>query len=185
MTHMIAHLAEQDAVLCTRQRGREAADRIQDALEPGAGLVLDFTSVEAVTPSFLNELLLRLRALVTPDDAAILVVTGMNEDVAETVRLVLEHGRLMLAHLADGNIELLGGNRHLEETLDVAQKLGSFTAPELASELDVKLPNLHQRLNALLGAGALLRERDETAQHGKRFRYQAADPDALTELTSA
>jgi DNA-binding MarR family transcriptional regulator len=65
------------------------------------------------------------------------------------------------------------GTRQLQETFNAAARLETFTAPELADELNIKLPNLHARLNALLDAGALSREPDDTVERGKRFRYAA------------
>jgi predicted transcriptional regulator len=85
----------------------------------------------------------------------------------------------MLGVLEKGHIRLLGGKKHLQQTMAEAEKLGKFKAPELADALKVKLPNLHQRLKALREAGAIGREVDETAQRGRRHDYEVLDPNAL------
>jgi transcriptional regulator of heat shock response len=181
----LVNLSEYGEILSTRERGREVADHVQDVLRATTGLVLNFTGVEVATPSFLDEILIRIRSVLqSEDDGVAVVVTGTNEDVLETLNLVLRHQRLMLAQLAQNQLELLGGNQQLRETLAAAQKLGTFTATQLADDLRLKLPNLHQRLKALMDAGAVTRQADETAQHGKRYLFEAIDADEIEAITS-
>lgn len=168
-------LAEQGPVLSTRASGREAADHVQDAADKGPA-VISFAGVEIATPSFLDELVMRAAQLLHGSDALVLVIAELNSEVRESLELVVERRGLQLAVLDEGRIELLGGSRQLQETLVAAQKLGSFKAPELADELKLKLPNLHQRLAPLLESGALTREPDPTAVRGRRHAYRATSP---------
>lgn len=168
----IYKFAEFGAVLSTRERGREAADKAEAAIHDG-GLILSFAGVEIATPSFLDELFTRIAGLLRQNETLFVVVVGLADEVRESLDLVFEKRQLRMAVLGDKQIELLGGTEQLEETFKAAQKLGSFTAPDLADELKIKLPSLHQRLAALLEAGALTRAPDKTAKHGRRHVYNA------------
>ena len=168
-------LAEAGPVLSTRERGREAADRIQSDLTDH-GVVVSFADVEIATPSFLDEVVSRLAGLLHGNEKLTVVLTGLNEEVRHSLQLVLERRHLRLTVLGeDEKVHLLNSNPQLEETLAKAQELGTFTASELAKELKLKLPNLHQRLTMLLEAGALTREPDSAA--GRRgHSYSATKP---------
>lgn len=181
MAPEILNLAGHGLVLSTRQLGHDAADEIKAALERGS-VVISFAGVEVATPSFLDEVLTRLRGVLQSSERAIVLVSGMNEDIEESLALVLEHRKLMLGEIADDHLRLLGGRRQLIETLEKASQLGSFRATELAEELRIKLPSLHQRLKALMDAGVLAREEDD-AERGRRHRYSVPDPKELTATT--
>lgn len=85
---------------------------------------------------------------------------------------------MVLCTLASDQLELLGGPEHLRQTLAKAAEFGRpFAAPELAEQLELKLPNLNARLTALVEAGALRRERDQHASRGIKFRYCAPSAD--------
>lgn len=170
----LLNIGETGRVLSTRERGRRAADQVQDAFV-NASVVISFAGVEIATPSFLDEIVLRLAGLLRGNTERLVVIVGINEDVSESLELVLDKHRMALAKLKEDQIELLGGSAQLKSTLEAAQRLGSFSAPELAKELELKLPNLHHRLKDLLESGALAREPDETAARGKRDRYEAPD----------
>ena len=146
-------------------------------LEEG-GAVLNFKGVEVATSSFLDELLLRMKAVLSAHHATIVVVTGTNDDVGESLQLMLAKRGMLLTRLAAGQLELMGGKKQLNETLLAAQKMKTFKAADLAAELKIELPNLHQRLKALNEAGAIVREADETASRGRRYEFSA--PDAKT-----
>lgn len=173
-------LAEQGPVLATRELGRQVGQDLQDKLADANSLVLNFAGVDVASPPFLDEV---MRAAQVPlfgrDANRLLVAAGFNEDVRESLEWVLERHKLALAALDEGQIELLGGTRQLQETLREAQQLGDFTAPELAERLKVKLPNLHARLKSLTESGALARHEDETAERGRRHRYHAPSPEEL------
>ncbi len=181
MTMRVINLAEYGRVLSTRERGREAADALQDAL-PSGGVVLNFAGVEVASPSYLDEILTRLRGLLAEGASAIVVVVEANRDVSESLEMVLERRKMGLAVLKDDAIELLGGRRQLAETLAAASELGTFKATELADRLELKLPNLHQRLKALGEAGAVARTVDHTATSGLRYDYRAPDPKDLSAM---
>ena len=172
-------LVSKGHVLATRPVGREvgaeAAGRLADLPRPTAELLWRRRRI-AVVPVRGPQRAAR-RADVVQQHW--LLFTGMNEDVRESVELVLKHEKMVLGSLEDNHIDLLGGSEHLSDTLREAQKLGTFTAPELAKRLSVKLPALHQRLNQLAEAGLLTREDDPTATRGKRGKYTAPPADEL------
>ena len=102
----------------------------------------------------------------------------------ESLEPVLERLRMTLGSLDDGQIELLGGPRQLEETPHDDQELGTFTAPELAERLEMKLPALHQ----LLEAGVLtrtIRPRPEASAGSTPQRYQRTPTAPATAKTPA
>lgn len=175
------NLREYGHVLSTRERGRAVADRLHDTLLQ-SNVVIGFAGVEVATPSFLDELLTRLRGVLHSDQTAIVVVAGANDDVRESLELVLAHRNMALGALEQGHIRLLGGKKHLQETIEQAEKLGTFKTTELAEALKVKLPNLHQRLKALREAGVVGREPDETAQRGRRDTYTTFDQRELATI---
>jgi hypothetical protein len=170
----LLNMGENGAVLSTRERGRVAADQVQEALDRGS-IVINFKSVEVASPSFLDEIVRRLGGLLRGNEDRVVVVTGANEDVTDSLELVLEKHKMALATVKDDQLRLLGGSAQLKSTLAAAQKMGTFSAADLAKELEVKLPNLHQRLKGLMEAGAVAREADETASRGKKHRYGTAD----------
>lgn len=174
MTLQPLSLSDFGPVLSTRERGSEAAERLLRMLGEGT-VVVSFANVEVATPSYLDELLSRLRGALEAKPEAIVIVTEINPDISESLKLVLDNRNMVLAKLADSKIELIGGNRQLQETMAAASALGTFKATELADQLAVKLPNLHQRLKALTDAGALGRRIDETAERGVRYEFEAPD----------
>jgi len=179
MKPFVIHLGKSGAVLSTRDAGRAVADSVEEALRSQPVVLLNFGRIEIVTPSFLDEILTRVAGVLRAPDAGLLVATAFNDEVGETLRLVLGHRKMMLASLGDEHAELLGGTRQLQETLEAAQQLKDFTGPDLAAKLKVKLPNLHQRLRALEEAGAVRKRPDESATRGKRYRWTAASEDLL------
>lgn len=174
MKPLVIKLRKQGAVLSTRERGRALADELEGALRDGIGVVLSFQGVKIVTPSYLDEVLTRAAGVLRRPGAGVFVATGVEDEVRETLELVLAHRKLMLAALTDEHVELLGGSRQLEETLRQAEELKEFTARDLAERLRLKLPNLHQRLKALEEAGALVKHEDETADRGRRYIWRTA-----------
>jgi hypothetical protein len=175
-------LSKHGAVLATRELGREAGRELQDALAGASGLVLNFAGVEVASPPFLDELLSSLHVVLFGGEAdKLLVVDAMNDDVKESLQMVVERRKMAIATLENRQIKLLGGTRQLRETLSEAQKMGEFSAPELAERLEIKLPALHQRLQALLETGALGRSSDSAGERG-RHTYRApkaSDVEAL------
>jgi len=181
MTFQLINLIDYGQVLSTRERGHQAADELQRALEDSS-VVLNFAGVEVASASFLDEVLSRLRGLLVGAEAKMVVVTETNEDVSETLELVLQRRKMALASLERGQVKLLGGSKQLNATLEAASELQSFKAPELAERLKLKLPNLHQRLKALTDAGALAREADPSATSGVRYDYEAVGSESLNQV---
>ena len=173
----LLNLVEFGSVLSSREAGREAADRVQDAAAHG-GVVVNFRDVEIATPSFLDEVVMRSAQLLRGKDL-ILVITGLDHEVRESLEMVLEYRQMRLAYLDNDQIKVLGGSKLLNDTLKAAQELGSFKAPELADQLKLKLPNLHGRLTSLLETGALTREEGGGEPSDRGHDYVAAQPGDL------
>lgn len=173
-------LVKHGRVLATRPLGREVAAEVSVLFADSGGLLLSFYEVDVASPTFLSELVNSLRGVLLSSEDHLLLLTGMNEDVRESVELILAREKMALGELDHGQIGLLGGSSHLHETLHEAQKMGSFTAPDLAERLELKLPALHQRLNQLIEAGVLARQDDPTATRGKRGKYTTPNPNDVT-----
>lgn len=145
-------------VLGTRGLGREVAQQLRVRAGDGErNLFVDFAGVRVASSPFLDELACMLRAWSADHPDRFVVLTHLNEDVRDTLALVLERRDMALTELQGAELRLIGGREHLEQTLGAAQELETFTAAELAEQLELKLPNLHQRLVALQAAGAVAR----------------------------
>jgi hypothetical protein len=155
----IFDLGEHGKVLATRDLGREIGRQAADQLSGTQAMILGFWGVEVASPPFLDELLRALGTVLWGGGAdRLFVAAGFNDDVRESLSMVLERRGGTLGELDHGQVRLLGGKKHLQETLEAAQRLGYFTASQLAEELKVKLPNLHARLKTLSEAGVLARD---------------------------
>jgi hypothetical protein len=167
-------LADEGDVLATRARGRTLGRAIVDNIGDTGHLILDFNGVDVAAPTFLDELLVALRAVHLTDKGRLVVAVGLTPDVSESLEMVLERRKWMMAAMKDEEVALLGGQRQLSETLAAAARLeGPFTAPQLADELGIKLPALHQRLKALVEDGILAREVDTSEATGPGRRAHA------------
>ncbi len=167
-------LAGHGRVLATRNAGRKVAMQLSDEIEQHPAVLVSFADVRAVTPPFLDELLRVVRGVLSAErDGRMVAVTRLDDDLRETLQIVLDRNKMSLAERRQGRLALLTAVPHLAETLDAAQELGReyFTAPQLADRLELKLPNVNQRLTQLVEAGALARELDPEAPRGKRYRY--------------
>jgi DNA-binding MarR family transcriptional regulator len=177
-------LVQHGRVLATRPKGREAARRAAEQLTDSSGLLLNFYEVDVASPPFLDEIVCALRAVLLSGTNRWLLVTGYNEDVGESLEMVLQRHKMTLGSVEGEELRLLGGSSQLEETLREAQRMGTFTAPDLADRLKMKLPALHQRLSALTEAGVLGREDDPTATRGKRGIYSVPSPEEIAEAAA-
>jgi anti-anti-sigma regulatory factor len=148
-------------VLGTRALGREVVEQLREKAGLGdRDLFVDFDTVRVASSPFLDEFVCALRAWNADHADRFVVLANLNEDVADTLELVLQRREMALAEMTrERKLRLIGGREHLQETLDAAQRLEVFTAAELAEQLKLKLPNLHQRLVALQAAGAVVRTR--------------------------
>jgi len=174
-------------VLATRQQGERARAVLHDLLaEEPANIALNFKGIDAVAPPFLDELLDETyRSLRRHREAGMLVlVVDANADDLATLKMVIELGEWPgLAYVEDGQAELLSDSPPLVDTLRAARSIGpTFTAPQLAEVLKLKLPAMNHRLSQLVEAGALSRRRDETAERGKRWEYLAPTDDIVDEM---
>jgi hypothetical protein len=170
------YLADHGAVLATRPRGKEAGDHLRTlASEPG-DLILDFKDVEVASAPFLQELVNGVQSVIAAasESGRIVLIANMNEDVAETLAYVVARKKLMLPYRQGDQVELLEANQQFADTLREAQRLRSFTAPQLADRLHIKPDAATQRLRKLLGTGSVVREPDATAKQGVRHLYRAA-----------
>jgi DNA-binding MarR family transcriptional regulator len=173
-------------VLATRLQGERARELLRERMAEPANLILNFAAVDAVAPPFLDELLEEVYAILRRNrDAGMLVlVVDANADDLETIQMVLEMGQWPgLAYVAEGGVELLSDSPPLVETLRAARAVGStFTAPQLAEVLNLKLPAINHRLTQLVEAGAVSRRRDESAERGKRYEYRAPTDEVVSDM---
>jgi DNA-binding MarR family transcriptional regulator len=163
-------------LLLSRTQGREVAAKLRSRIVEPVPLVLDFSGIDAATPSFLDEICNEIDVALRRfrDDGMLVVATAMVEDVTDSFIYVLERHRHSLAYFKGDDVDLLNASPHLVETLKAAVELGGeFTVPELAHRLDMNRNALNQRLANLLEAGAVARERDDKAERGVRYRYRA------------
>jgi hypothetical protein len=176
MNYRHFHLADEGRVLATRDQGRRVATMIRERTDDAVPVVVDFEDVEVVAPPFLDELLNELYRVVQRhrNEGVVVVALNIDDDNLETLRMVIGSAeRPGLAVKEDDGVYLATQTPHLAETLAKAQELRVFTAPKLAEAMDLKLPNVNQRLARLVEAGALARRRDLEAVHGKRYLYLA------------
>jgi len=175
------------AVLAGRDAGRAAGLDIRAALRENEALALSFADVEVASPSYLDEVVKAARAELAGGDTKRWLIVGdlAEEDVREALEMVLERNKMTLAALDNDTVALLGGSAHLAETLAAAREFGEFRVPELAERLAIKMPALHQRLQALLEAGAIARTPDPHPVRGRSHTYTAPDAASLRQLQDA
>jgi DNA-binding MarR family transcriptional regulator len=177
----VVGLGRRGRVLGTRRLGEELADLIRKrAAGNKRPVVIDFKGVEVASSPVLDEIARALRAAIADYPDRFVVLANLNEDVRDTMLLVLESRDMSLTTVHDDTLELLGGRAHLEETLAQAQELGTFTAAELAERLKVKLPNLHHRLNELQAAGAVARVETPAGRSRRAIQFATPNPRELT-----
>ncbi len=159
-------------VLGTRSLGTEIARALRESDPARPGLIVDFQDIRVASSPVLDEIAITLRSLITDHPDRFVLLANLNEDLLDTLELVVKRRDIILATLGpSGELETVGGSHQLDETLAAAEELGTFTAPELAGRLELKLPNLHQRLKQLEAAGALTRSDDPSAQRGRRLLF--------------
>lgn len=175
MKPVIFDLGAHGKVLATRELGRKIGRMAADELADAPSMVLGFWGVEVASPPFLDELVRALSTVLAGGDSSrLLVAAGYNDDVRESLSMVLERRGSTLGAIEQGQLKLLGGKKHLQDTLAAAQRLGYFTATQLAEDLAVKLPNLHARLKALTEVGAVAVDHQGAPDHDAPKRGGAA-----------
>jgi DNA-binding MarR family transcriptional regulator len=172
MTPVTYPLRNYGLVLATRELGADVAEHLRANTLKSGGVIVDFCDIRVASSPFLDELACVLRAMIADTPRRFVLLANLNEDLADTLELVLQRRDIVLTVVRDGKLETVGGTRQLDETLAEADVLGTFTAADLAERLELKLPNLHQRLAQLTAAGALVRSEDPSAKRGRRLLFQ-------------
>lgn len=166
----------EDDLLTTRSQGEECRLRLEHALlsERPAELEIDFDGIEALTISFGDEFIGRLLTEIqgSVGDPILVLLTGLNQDTAIELEVVLERRKLLAAGYLAGELQLLGGDRYLKETYASAVTYGQATPGQLAEELGTSVQNVNNRLKRLVSAGALQRERVAVSGGGREFVYE-------------
>jgi DNA-binding MarR family transcriptional regulator len=166
--------------LATRSKGREMRGELEDRISRGRPdeVVIDFTSVEAMTISFADEFVGRFYTSVASGDivASLVLLTGLNEENLATVSICLERRELAAAAIINNQPELVGAPDYLAETYKQAVSLGTFSAVDLADQLGISAQNMNNRLKRLVEAGAVRRRRITSGRGGKEFLYTAPAP---------
>lgn len=170
----------QGPVAMTRERGRADRERLEAlAIEAAAGdvIVVDLSSVDAMTVSYADELIGRFlssRAGGDQDDRGV-IIRGSNDDVRETLEAILDRRGVGAIYIDDrGRSLALGGPAWFAKTVAQARDLGVFRAAQLAERLEVSPQAANGRLKQLSAAGAVLRERVVPDGGGKEFEYRVA-----------
>ncbi len=164
------------SALATRDLGSEVARELHAAGKNAHLFIVDFQEVRVASSPFLDEVVIALRSMIADRPDRHVLLCGVNEDLRDTLLLVVERRDIVLTtQEPTGDLRPLGGSRYLEQTLAEAQQLGVFTAPQLAERLDLKLPNLHQRLAQLEAAGALTRQDDPDVERGRRLLFKTPE----------
>jgi DNA-binding transcriptional ArsR family regulator len=174
----------------TRSLGRDGRDRLDDLVENGKDLdlAIDFTGVEAMTFSFVDELLGRFVSSFNGTTSnATLAVTGLDPENLFAVTVCIERRGAVIAHATDASdLELLGGDDLVGETFAQAVSLGEFTAGELAANLGISAQNANNRLKKLAESGAVRKRRSSgNGRGGKEFVYETVKPLSARQATHA
>jgi hypothetical protein len=175
-------VAKWNAFLATRERGRRVREDIEHQLAsvaPGESLSMDFSDVEGITVSFGDECVAKLILARASGDFVDrgLIIEGANEDVRETIETVLGRRKVAAVSIAkSGELEVLGDQGWLPETLKAALELRSFKAAQLAERLGITPQAVNNRLRLLVACGAVARERGVPEGGGKEFSYSVVVP---------
>lgn len=160
--------------LSTRELGKKVLRDMEDRVPAGAAAVaIDFTSVIAMTHSLTDEFLGQYYSSLSTHDSApaTVTLTGMNDDVRETVIVCLERRDLIALGHQDEQLALLAASEVLNQTFTLALDLRKFTATNVADHLNITAPNANNRLKRLVAARALIRQQRVADRGGKEFTY--------------
>jgi DNA-binding MarR family transcriptional regulator len=180
LTPQIYSLRRHGKVLGTRSLGARIAAELRESNPQAPALIVDFRDIRVASSPVLDEISITLRAMIADHPGRYVLLANLNEDLLDTLELVVERRGIVLTAVKEGKLETVGGTQQLGETLAAAEELGTFTAPELAERLEIKLPNLHQRLNQLEAAGALTRADDRSAKRGRRLLFATPESEQRT-----
>ncbi|WP_328710942.1 STAS-like domain-containing protein [Microbispora hainanensis] len=157
-----------------RAEGAELRQKLERALDSAENrlIVLDFTSVKAMTNSFADELVSKLYISLAGGalTSGGVQLIGLYEETRDAIVVCLER-RKLIAVDGDEHV-LLAAEDFLQKTYDEAMRLGTFIAADLAEALAISLPNANNRLKRLVDAGALVRIPDPGRERGgKQYSY--------------
>jgi hypothetical protein len=172
----MSHFAE-DGVLATSEqahRVRSHVEREVDGQPAGTPIELDFSGVRTATITFADECVGRLLVsrLAGYDEDHPVFASGANRDVRATLAAALRPRRLSLLSFSDEGSQLLGADETLEETMNLALQLESFSANDIAEHLRLSAQAANNRLVQLVRLGALTRTRVLPSRGGREFRYR-------------
>lgn len=167
-------VSQRGSVLASRETGREIREEVERLVvsAPKESVVqLDFQGVLAVSPSCADEFVGRLYSNASAGEFGdrVMVLTHLSNDHRDIMDPILKRRGAIAAELEGGSVRLLNGGAggHLEETLEVASKLGRFRATDLAQHLKLSVPATDNRLSRLW-KNQLLRRESVAATHGGR-----------------
>ena len=170
------------AFLATRNSAKTARTGLENkaaSLDPSDVVVIDFSSVEAMTISFADEFLGKFYTAVAAGDIPpqLILLRGLNEETLEAATVCLERRDLVAAAKSSNAIHLVAAPEFLNETYQHAMALGTFKAADLSERLGITPQNVNNRLKRLAAAGIIRRERSNTSSRGgKEFVYSVPCP---------
>lgn len=178
----MAGWANQDGTLVGRERAIEARAALEHrlgGLRESDPVALQFTGVSLMTVSFTEAFFVPLLGQWSSGyyEEHPLVVVDANDEIKETLDLVLRVRRVAVLSIAggqgDSGTALLGGERGLRETVQAAfRHRGKFLASDIAAELGISVQNANNRLKDLVQRGALHRSAKIAPSGGRQFVYE-------------
>jgi hypothetical protein len=171
----------QDGLLATREQAEAIRSELQAELlahrSGSAPVAIDLREITAMSFPFADSFFGPLLSgwLTGYYDEHPIVVFGANEAVAETVDAALKLRNMGVISVSDeANSKLLGGEPALRATIEVAARLGRFSATQLGLELGLTPQAANNRLKALIRMGALVRVPVVVPGGGREFEYRVA-----------
>lgn len=181
MHFRLADWAEDGDVLVGRDRAEQARSALQALLskhrDDADPVGIDLVGIRAMSFPFADSFFAPLLSgwVAGYYDEHPIVVFGANQDISETIDAALRLRQMAVVSVNE-NVELLGGEPALRETIVVAARLGEFSASQLGMELGLSPQAANNRLKALLRLGALRRVPVVVQGGGREFRYILPDP---------
>jgi len=166
--------------LFTKEQGQQIYQRLRTELRalsrPGL-LVIDFSGIQHITPTCLNQILKIFHERNEEEFAEkylLIRLQDANSDLKECLRLVAkEESLVLLCCDTKGKWELLGKLTHaLRITLEVVQKLGGATSEQVSEWLGLSLSAASNRLRQLYEMRLVVRDEESLPiTGGRRFVY--------------
>lgn len=105
-----------------------------------------------------------------------LVVFGANDEILETLEVVLRQRRLAVLTMGQDEAALVGGESGLRETARAANSLREFGAADMADALGISIQAANNRLKELVRHGAISRVAEFAPSGGRQYRYRMPGP---------